>query len=191
MATFLAGNAHHLQRVVDIVDRFQPGKQRLTVILEDVRGPRLADALAVVKNFASVHRHQAGDHVDECALAAPVRTEDRNEMSERQINSKIVVNRSVVEALPQAADCHQGLPFRRLRRRNLRRIARCNLAGPDRRDVALDVALGHVQFPNSALVSSLSRTLSGPTSTPSWIKTSTSAWYDLMSVSLRSLNPRR
>src|ERR1700678_1503245 len=64
-----------LERILDVVDRAQPRKQRLAVVLEHVAECDVADRLAVEQHLAGVHRNQAGDHVDQRALAAAVGAE--------------------------------------------------------------------------------------------------------------------
>ena len=101
---------HELQRIVDVVDGAQPGKQRVAVVLEHVGQPRLLDGLAVEQDLAGIERHQAGDHVDQRALAAAVRPEDRDELALRQIEVELVVDDGVVERLAQAANGDDGTP---------------------------------------------------------------------------------
>ena len=86
------------------------GKQRIAVILEHVGDLRLADGLPVVKHSTGVDRHEAGNHVDQGALAATIGAEDGNEFRHRQFEAKIVVNHAVAEILRQPANGDERLP---------------------------------------------------------------------------------
>ncbi len=84
---------HQLERIVDVVERAQPGKQRLAIVLEHVAELDLAQRLAVEQDFAGIDRDQPGDHVDQRALAAAVRPEHRDELAARNVEIEVVVDR--------------------------------------------------------------------------------------------------
>ena len=95
---------HQLERILDIVDRAQPGKQRFAIVLEYVAELDVAQRLAVEQNFAGIGRNEPGDHVDQRALAAAVRPEHRDELAAWDVEVEPVVDDGVAEALGQAAD---------------------------------------------------------------------------------------
>ena len=99
---------HQLERILDVVDRAQPRKQRLAIILEHVAELDVAQRLAVEQDFAGIGRDEPGDHVDQRALAAAVRAEHRDELAARDIEVEAVVDHSVDEVLGQAADGDVG-----------------------------------------------------------------------------------
>src|SRR5882672_2366459 len=101
-------DAHQLQRISDIVERAQPGEQRLAIILEYVAKPDPADRLAVEQDLAGIDREKPRDHVDQRALAAAVGSEHRDQFAARNIEVEIVVDRRIREALGQAADRDVG-----------------------------------------------------------------------------------
>src|ERR1035437_8259382 len=82
-AAFRGGSAGQLQCLADICLYRQPGKQR--VPLEPVTDLRVraarVDRLAVDQNFPAAGGQQRGDHVQDRALAAAGRTEQRDEFS--------------------------------------------------------------------------------------------------------------
>ena len=193
-------SAHELQRIMDVVDGAQPGKQRVAVVLEHVGQPRLLDGLAVEQDLAGIERHQAGDHVDQRALAATVRPEDRDELALRQIEVELVVDDGVVERLAQAANGDDGTPrghgIPGGRRGREVRAADGDQLSCSSRHGTRPLALAQMRSvdahePKSVVLRILSRTAIGDCSTPSFWNTSTSAWYEFRSVSLRSPKPRR
>jgi hypothetical protein len=95
---------HQLERILDVVDRAQPGKQRLTVVLEDIAELDRPQRLAVEQDLAGVGRNEPGDNVNERALAASVRPEHRNELAARNVEIEPVVDRGRAEALGQSAN---------------------------------------------------------------------------------------
>src|SRR5262249_38712224 len=107
-APFGLRQLHKLERILDVVDRAQPGKQRLAIILEYVAELDVAKGFSVEQDFAAVGRDQAGDHVDQRTLAAAVRSEDRNELSARNVEVEAVVDDRVGKMLGQAADGDVG-----------------------------------------------------------------------------------
>src|SRR5262249_10985227 len=123
----------------------------------------------------------------EGALAATVRSEHRDELAHRQIDGEVVIHRSALELLAQPAHGDVRLP-------RLALLGRRSAFGPGPVGSSDRSHLPHhllAQLPRSDLARILSFTLIGPAITPSLMKTSTSAWYDFRSVSLRSLKPRR
>src|SRR5262249_32876648 len=99
---------HQLERILDVVDRAQPGEQRLAVILEYVAELDVAQGFSVEQDFAGVGRDQAGDHVDQRALAAAVWAEDRHQLPTGDVEVEAVVDDGVGEMLGQAADGDVG-----------------------------------------------------------------------------------
>ena len=95
---------HHLERIGDVVEGAQPGKQRLAVVLKHVAEFDLVEPHAVEQDLAGVGRNEAGDDVDQGAFAAAVRPEHRDQFAARNIEIEIVVDDGLVEALAQAAD---------------------------------------------------------------------------------------
>src|SRR3546814_4559011 len=93
---------------MDIVDGAQPGEQGLAVVLERIADPRLVDGLAIEQHVAPVERDQAGDHVDDGALAAAVRAEHRDHLAARQVEVEILVDDRAVELLGEAAHRAMG-----------------------------------------------------------------------------------
>ena len=102
-------HAHQLERILDVLERAQPGEQRLAVVLEHVAELDLAQRLAVEQDFAGIGRDQPGDHVDERALAAAVRVRtptpacragcrDRNRGRSRRRRSRLHRPRTVTWA---------------------------------------------------------------------------------------------
>ena len=109
LVAFAPPQSHQLERIIDVVDSAQPGEQRIAVVLEYIGEPRLLDGLAVEQDLTGVHGHQAGDHIDQRALAAAIRSENRSEFALRQIEIKLIVYDRGVEGLLQPADGDEGL----------------------------------------------------------------------------------
>ena len=103
-AALRLGDLHQLQRIGDVVEGAQPGKQRLAVVLEHVAELDLRQQHAVEQDLAGIDRDQPGDHVDQRALAAAVRPEHRDQLAARNVEVELVVDDGLVEALAQAAD---------------------------------------------------------------------------------------
>ena len=107
-APFGLRQLHQLEWILDVVDRAQPGEQRLAIILEYVAELDVAKGLAVEQDFPGVGGDQAGDHVDQRTLPATVRSEYRYELSARDVEVEAVVDDGVGETLGQAADGDVG-----------------------------------------------------------------------------------
>src|SRR5262249_11469881 len=99
---------HQLERILDVVDSAQPGEQRLAIVLEYVAELDVAKGFSVEQDFAAVGRDQAGDHVDQRALAAAVWAEDRHQLPTGDVEVEAVVDDGVGEMLGQAADGDVG-----------------------------------------------------------------------------------
>jgi len=112
---FLPSDPKHLERIVDVIDRAKPRKQRFPIILEDIGDARVPDCLPIIEDVTGVHRHQTGDHVDEGALAAAVGAEERDEFSERKVDREIFIDHGPLEPLAQAANRQQRLTLPGLR----------------------------------------------------------------------------
>src|SRR5262249_25826412 len=95
---------HQLERILDVVDRAQPRKQRLAIVLEDVAELGLAQRLAAEKNLAGIAGDETGNQVDQRALAATVRAEHRDEFSARDVQVEPIVNDGIIETLAETAD---------------------------------------------------------------------------------------
>src|SRR3954463_14117024 len=125
----------------------------------------------------------------------------------RQIEVELVVDDGVVERLAQAANGDDGTPRGHgipggRRGRGVRAADDAQLGCSSRHgtrplwSALVRIALAQtwiadVHEPKSVVLRILSRTAIGDCSTPSFWNTSTSAWYEFRSVSLRSANPRR
>ena len=92
------GEAHQFERVGDIVECMQPGKQGFAIVLEHIAELDVLERPAVEQHLAGIAWKQVGDHVDQRALAAAIRTEHRNELAARQVEIEIVVDDGVGEA---------------------------------------------------------------------------------------------
>src|SRR5260370_17597505 len=89
---FASRQSHELQGIVDVVDRAQPREEGVAVVLEYVGTPRLLNGLAVEQHLPGIQRQQPGDQVDQGALAAPVRPENRDELTLRQVEAEPLVD---------------------------------------------------------------------------------------------------
>ena len=99
---------HEPQRIFYIVDRAQPGKQSFAIVLKHIAEFYVAERLAGKQDFTGIGRDQPRDHVDERALAAAVRSEDRDELPAWDVEVEAVVDDGVVEALAETADGDVG-----------------------------------------------------------------------------------
>jgi hypothetical protein len=116
------GTFFQLERVGDIVEGAQPGKQRLAIVLENVAKIDVRKPSSVEQDLPGVGGHEAGNHIDQRALAAAVRAEHRDQFAARDVEIEIVVDDGLVEALGQAANGD----VRRLSRLH-RRCERCSV----------------------------------------------------------------
>src|SRR5260370_5277631 len=129
--------SHELQGIVDVVERAQPREEGVEVVLEYVGTPRLLNGLAVEQHLPGIQRQQPGDQVDQGALAAAVRPENRDELTLRQVEVEAVVDDGPVERFAQAANGDEGLAGRRPplappRRRDIRGRDDAQLRGGER-----------------------------------------------------------
>src|ERR1700683_615336 len=95
---------HDLQWIGDVVEGGQPGEQSLAVVLKHIAELDFIEPHAVEQDLPGVGLDQAGNHVDERALAAAVRPEHRDQFAARNIEIEVVVYDGAVKTLAQAAD---------------------------------------------------------------------------------------
>ncbi len=90
---------HHLERIGDVVERAQPWKQRLAIVLKNITELDLVEQHAVEQDLTGFRRDEAGDDVDQGAFAAAIRPKHRDQLTTRNIEIEIVVDDGLVEAL--------------------------------------------------------------------------------------------
>ena len=74
------GQSLHLERPRDVLDGGEPGKQRELLEHHAAIGPRRPDRTAVETQVAAAGRLEAAEDVQEGALAAARRSDDRDEL---------------------------------------------------------------------------------------------------------------
>jgi hypothetical protein len=115
------GTFFQLERIGDVVEGMQPGKQRLAIILEHIAEIGVRSLSTVEQDLPGVGGNEARDHVDQRALAAAVRSEHRDQFAARNVEIEIVVDDGLVETFAHAADRHVCGGFARRRIKQIRR----------------------------------------------------------------------
>src|SRR5262249_35687843 len=99
---------------MDVVDGAQPWEQGIAIILKDVGAPRLLDRLTIEQHLPAIERQQPRDHIDQGALAAAVRPEDRDEFPLRQVKVEAVIDHAAIERLGKPANGDESPSLRRI-----------------------------------------------------------------------------
>src|SRR5262249_29053104 len=94
----------HLQAVGDVVIDGQPGKKRVVLKNDPAVHARLRDGLAAGKQPPCGRRNEASDHVEQRALAAAGRSDQRHEFAGSDLQIDVVYGKNLIKALGERFD---------------------------------------------------------------------------------------